>query len=316
MQSAMKFSGPFQNAKLIRKEESRVMNFEYFTPTTLEEAQSLLRQPGKKIRMIAGGTDLFLKLKDGLVETDGLMDITRIEPLHYIREEENQGLRLGATTSIRAIEKSPLIRKKYPSIFQAARQLGSVAIRNVGTIGGNLCNAAPSAEMAPALIGLSARMIILTPRGKEIVSLEDFFVGPGQTVLGPADLLLAIQVPPPSAQTRGVYLKHSYRGSIDLAIVGVAATCNIQGEICEDIKLVLGAVAPTPMRARKGEEILRGKPLREPWIEKASEAAAEEAKPISDVRASAAYRREMVRVLTRRALREAMAHLPEDPEQI
>jgi len=291
------------------------MNFEYFAPTTLEEAQAFLWQSGKKIRMIAGGTDLFLKLKDRLIETDWLLDITRIDQLHYIQEDENQGLSIGATTSIRALERSPLIQKKYPPIFQAARQLGSVAIRNVGTIGGNLCNGAPSAEMAPALIGLSARMIILTPEGEKIVSLEDFFVGPGQTVLGPADLLLAIQVPPPSAQMRGVYLKHAYRGSIDLAIVGVAAVCTIQGEICEDIKLVLGAVAPTPMRAKKGEEIIRGKPLREPWIEKASEVAAEEAKPISDVRASAAYRREMVRVLTRRAIREAMAHSPEDQAQ-
>jgi len=285
------------------------MNFEYFAPTTLEEAQSLLRQPGKKIRMIAGGTDLFLKLKDRLIETDWLVDITRIQRLHCIREDENQGLRIGATTSIRALEKSTLIQKKYPPIFQAARLLGSIAIRNVGTIGGNLCNAAPSAEMAPVLIGLSARAKILTLQEEKILPLEDFFIGPGQTVLAERDLLTEIQVPPMPQTSEGVYLKHADRGSIDLAVVGVAAILTLEKGICRNVKIVLGAVAPKPMRAKKAEEILLGKPIEDTQIEKASKIAAEESKPISDLRASAAYRREIVEVLTRKAIREAIAAL-------
>jgi carbon-monoxide dehydrogenase medium subunit len=285
------------------------MNFEYFAPTTLEEAQSLLRQPGKKIRMIAGGTDLFLKLKDRLIETDWLVDITRIQRLDYICEDENQGLRIGATTSIRALEKSTLIQKKYAPIFQAARLLGSIAIRNVGTIGGNLCNGAPSAEMAPVLIGLSARAKILTLQEEKILPLEDFFIGPGQTVLAERDLLTEIQVPPMPQTSEGVYLKHADRGSIDLAVVGVAAILILEKGICRDVKIVLGAVAPKPVRAKKAEEILLGKPIEDNQIEKASKIAAEESKPISDVRASAAYRREIVEVLTRKAIREAIAAL-------
>jgi len=291
------------------------MNFEYFAPETLQEAQSLLRQPGKRIRVIAGGTDLFLKLKDRLIEADWVLDITRIDQLHFLREEENRGLGIGATTPIRDLEKSPLIQKKYPPIFQAARLLGSTAIRNVGTLGGNLCNAAPSAEMAPVLIGLSAQAKILTPREERILPLEDFFLGPGQTVLAERDLLTEIQVPPMPPTSEGVYLKHADRGSIDLAVVGVAVILTLEEGICRGIKIVLGAVAPKPIRARKAEEILLGTPIEDARIEKASQIAAEESQPISDVRASAAYRREMVKVLTRKAIREAVAALSKRPAE-
>ena len=185
--------------------------------------------------------------------------------------------------------------------------MASMAIRNVGTIGGNLCNAAPSADTAPALIGLGARVKILGSEGERIVALEDFFTGPGTTILKTAELLVEIQVPVLAVNTKAVYLKHSMRGAIDLAIVGVAAVIAMDGELCQDARVVLGAVAPTPIRAKQAEEVLRGKRIDDALIEKAAQAASAESRPITDVRSSAEYRREMIKVFTRRAVREAIA---------
>jgi len=198
--------------------------------------------------------------------------------------------------------------------LRGCRLAGSVAVRNQGTLGGNLCNAAPSAEMAPSLIGLSAKAKIVGPEGERIVPLEDFFKGPGLTVLKKGELLVEIQVPDPSLGVRGVYLKHSIRGSIDLAIVGVAVIGDFEpkGNTCQDVKIVLGAVAPTPMRARGAEELLRGKKIKNGLIEESAEKASAESRPISDVRASEWYRREMVKVLTRQGLNKIMGRTAKD----
>ena len=195
----------------------------------------------------------------------------------------------------------------YPVIAQAAGLLGSVAIRNVATIGGNLANAAPSADTAPALVGLSARAKIVGPNGERLIPLKDLFAGPGETVLTTGELLVEIQVPVPLPGTNGVYLKHS-RSTVDLAVVGVAAIMVLgKDNVCTDIKIVLGAVAPTPIIARTAEEILVGKRVDKALIKKSAQAAAYEAKPIADLRASAEYRREVTRVLAMRAIKEAMA---------
>lgn len=172
-----------------------------------------------------------------------------------------------------------------------------------------MCNTAPSAETAPALIGLSARARITGPGGEKIVPLEDFFTGPGATVLGKGELLIEIQVPVPEPNTKGIYLKHGLRGTIDLAVVGVAviATFEINGELCKDIKIVLGAVAPTPIRAQKAEDILRGKKIDDLLINQGAAAAANESSCISDVRASAEYRKELVEVFTRRTIKGVVA---------
>jgi carbon-monoxide dehydrogenase medium subunit len=182
-----------------------------------------------------------------------------------------------------------------------------MAIRNVATIGGNLCNAAPSADTAPALIGLSAKGKVVGPAGEKLVPLEEFFTGPGCIVCEPGELLVEVQVPVPPPGTKGVYLKHG-RSAIDLATVGVAVIMTLEpGVVCRDVKIVLGAVAPTPMRAKKAEEILRGKKVEPVLIEKSAQVAADEARPITDVRASAEYRKEMVKVYTRRAIAQLVA---------
>ena len=283
------------------------MRFQYLEPTSIEEAISILSEYGNKAKIIAGGTDLLVQIRSKTIRPEYLVDISRIPKLDY--KEENDGLRIGALTTIRALEKSAELHQRYPVISQAAGQLGSVAVRNMGTLGGNLCNAAPSAETAPALIGLSARAKIVGPDGERVVPLENFFVGPGETVLKKGELLVEIQVPPMPPDTKAVYLKHAIRGSIDLAIVGVAAIVTLEpgSNVCKDIKLVLGAVAPTPMRAHQAEEIIKGKKIDDALIDKCAQVASDESRPITDVRASDWYRKEMVKVFTRRAIKGAIA---------
>lgn len=283
------------------------MRFQYLEPTSIEEAISILSEYGNKAKIIAGGTDLLVQIRSKTIRPEYLVDISRIPKLDY--KEENDGLRIGALTTIRALEKSAELHQRYPVISQAAGQLGSVAVRNMGTLGGNLCNAAPSAETAPALIGLSARAKIVGPDGERVVPLENFFVGPGETVLKKGELLVEIQVPPMPPDTKAVYLKHAIRGSIDLAIVGVAAIVTLEpgSNVCKDIKLVLGAVAPTPMRAHQAEEIIKVKKIDDALIDKCAQVASDESRPITDVRASDWYRKEMVKVFTRRAIKEAIA---------
>jgi len=267
----------------------------------------LLSKYDGKARAIAGGTDLLVQIRGKTIKPEYVVDIGYIPGLDYINYDEKQGLSIGALATIRAIEKSDKLCRIYPVISQAAGLLGSVAIRNVATIGGNLCNAAPSADTAPPLIGLSARARIIGPGGERLVSLEDFFTGPGETVLKAGELLLEIQVPVPPPGTKGVYLKHG-RSAVDLATVGVAVVMALEsGGVCRDVKIVLGAVAPTPMRAKKAEEILRGKKVEPALIEEAAQVASGEAQPITDVRASAEYRKEMVKVFTRRAIGQITA---------
>ena len=284
------------------------MKFSYFEAKSIEEAVSLLSEYGEKSRIIAGGTDLLVQIRGRAIKPEYVIDIGGIDGLDYIKYDKRQGLTIGVLTPISALEKSSELQERFPVISQAASQLGSVAIRNMGTIGGNLCNASPSADMAPSLIGLSANVKLVGPGGERLVPLEDFFTGPGSTVLGKGEMLVEIQVPESEANTKGIYLKHGLRGTIDLAIVGVAAVATLEADskICKDIKIVLGAVAPTPMRAREAEEILRNKRIDEVLINKSAEAAADEARPISDVRASAVYRKEMVKVFTRRAIEEVV----------
>ncbi len=285
------------------------MRFEYIKPKTIKEAISLLSRYNGQSKVIAGGTDLVVQMRDRLIRPGNVIDITGIEELSYIDINDEKGLLIGALTPIRDLEKSAELKRSYPIISQAASQLGSVAIRTMGTIGGNLCNASPSAETAPALIVLSAKARIVGPSGERVVPLEDFFVGPGSTALEAGELLVEIQVPAPLPHTGGIYLKHAIRGSIDLAIVGVAValTLETKSKVCQDMKIALGAVAPTPIRARKAEKILIGNTINDDLIRRCAQAAADEARPISDARASAEYRKEMVKVFTRRSIREVMS---------
>jgi carbon-monoxide dehydrogenase medium subunit len=286
------------------------MGFDYISSKSVEETVSMLSQYYGKAKAIAGGTDLLIQIKNKVINPEYVIDITAIPELERVSYHEDEGLRIGPLTTIRTLETSTEIRKRYPVISQAASQLGSVAIRNVATVGGNLCNALPSAEMAQALLALSARAKITGPSGERVVHLEDFFTGVGTTVLKPEELLVEIQVPPPLANTRARYHKHSTRGSIDLAIVNVAVVVTVEpgGKVCRDIRIALGAVAPTPMRARKAEEAMRGEQINEALINRTAQLASDEAHPRpGSIRGSVEYKKEMVKVFTRRLIKEAVA---------
>ena len=285
--------------------------FEYLKATTLEQAVSTLAARNGAAKLLAGGTDLLPALKEELLVPDYLVDIKALPGLDSIRYDE-EGLRLGALVTIRAVETSSLIQGSRPFdvLAQAAGTLGSVQVRNRATIGGNLCNASPSADMAPALLALGATLHLQGPAGTRSVSIEEFFTGPGETVLGPDELLTEVRVPKPlGSKLGGVYLKHTPRAAMDLAVVGVAAVVSVApgDATCAEIRIGLGGVAPTPVRARQAEAVLRGKRLDDTLVETASKLAADDCSPISDVRASAEYRRAMVAVLTERAIRQAWA---------
>jgi len=278
----------------------------YLTARSVNEAVSLLSEYGGKARLVSGATDFLMQLKRDEAKPECLIRLGEIRELNFIKQDETGGLRVGALTTIVEVANSPLIRRKFSILAQAAGMLGTPAIRNQATLGGNLCNAAPSADTAPPLLVLGAKAKMIGREGEKIVPLEDFFVGPGQTLLGQDHLLAEIQVPNVPAYSGGAYLKQKRRRGADLAVVGVAALVVMRGEVLEDVKIALGAVAPTPIRARKAEGILRGKKLDRPLIEKSAQSAVSEASPIDDIRGSAEYRRELLAVLTQRAITQAI----------
>jgi len=284
------------------------MRFEYLEPETIEEALTMLNRYREKSKIIAGGTDLMLQMRNKAITPEYVVDITRIPSLDYITFDDHRGLRLGALATIRALETSVELQKKYPVISQAASQLGSVAIRNVATVGGNLCNALPSAETSQVLVALSAQVRVVGQGGERTIPLEGFFTGVGKTLLQPDEVLVEILVPEIAPHTAGVYIKHSPRGPIDLAVVNVTVLMTMEQDqnICRDAKIVLGAVSPTPLRARQAENELKGKRVNGALIDRAAQVASDESHPRhGSIRGSFEYKKEMVRVLTSRAIREA-----------
>lgn len=276
----------------------------YFQPESLEEALKLLKRHGKNAKVLAGGTDLVPLLKRKEIAPEYIISINSVPGLKYI-ERDGDGLKIGAGATYADLLSSSVVRERYPALVDAARDVAAVQVRNLGTIGGNLCHAAPSADMAPPLIVLAAKAEIAGPRGGRTLPLEDFFRGPNRTVLKNNEMLVAIHVPAPGAGFGAAYLKLGARRAMEIALVGVAASVRLKDGLCQEARIALGAVAPKPIRAIKAEQVLVGKGLSSEVIEEAAAQAAKEAKPISDVRCSADYRKQMVRVLARRALNKA-----------
>jgi len=284
---------------------------EIFQPKSLKEASTLVKQQGPGGRFLAGGTDLVIAVKEKGFKPNYVVDLKRIPGLTGIREEKDGAVTIGALTTMREVETSPVVLKKYPFLARSAAEVGSVQIRNRATIGGNMANATPSADVAPALIALEAKAKIAGLGGERTIPLEELFRGPGQTNLAPEEILTTIVIPPVSSGLRGDYIKFSPREMMDLAYVGVAVALELNGgKKCRKARIALGAVSPTPMRARRAEALLENQTITEELAEKAGAEAAAESKPISDVRSSADYRREMVRVNTKRALLNAVAGEP------
>lgn len=273
--------------------------FDYFSPGELEEATRILADYGPEGRALAGGTDLLIRLKRRQWQVRGVVSLKRIATLRHL--SLNGELRLGARVTLNDLIRSPLILEHFPVLAETAGTMAGVQVRSLATVGGNICNASPAADMAPPLIALDARVVIVGRDGERVVPLDEFFIGPGKSVLTPGELVRELAVPHDDS-TRVAYTKLEHREAMDIAIAGVGVSIKTEAQYCKDVRIVLGAVAPTPLRARQAEDFLRGSELTEENIREAARIAAREAKPIDDVRGSAWYRREMVEVLTRRIL--------------
>jgi CO/xanthine dehydrogenase FAD-binding subunit len=284
-----------------------MIGFEYYAPQSLEEALSLLDNRREKAKVLAGGTDLIVQMKNGNARPAVIIDAKKIPELNRLEWNENGTLHIGAAVPLSKIVIFPPVMEGFSILHQACSIMGSLQLRNRGTIGGNICNAAPSADTAPPLLCLGAKAIVARLGGNRIVPLDSFFHGPGQTALAPHELLVELEIVAPPPRSSGCYLRHTPRQDMDIAVVGVASFLVIskQKDRCQEARIALGAVAPTPIRVPEAEAILAGRALTEEAIEEAAERAAEAARPISDIRGSAEYRKEIVKVLTRRTLQRA-----------
>jgi CO/xanthine dehydrogenase FAD-binding subunit len=281
------------------------LKFKYFAPESVEEACRLLLEIGEGAHVSAGGTDLMVKINRRLLNPKAVIGLKKIKGLNQIVFRKKEGLTIGATALLADVASHPQIKKRYPAIAYAAGETGNVQIRNMGSVAGNLCNAAPSADNAPTLIAYGAKVTLKSIEGERQIPLEHFFRGPGLTALEPGEILAAISVPAPLPNSGASYQHISARSKVDISAVGVGAMIRLIGDSCEEVSIVLGGVAPIPMRAMRAEKHIKGNKLTPKLIEKAGTLAAKESKPISDMRASAEYRRKMVVVLTKRALVEA-----------
>lgn len=282
--------------------------FDYVRPGSLEEACAVLADPAGAAKVVAGGTDVLVQMRASGLQPSVLVSLRDVPGLDFVRAEADGGITIGAVTPLGAIEHSPEVKERFPAVAQAAAWVGSVQVRTRATIGGNLCNAAPSADTAGILIALGAEAIVTDGLGERVVLLEDFFTGPGETVLQRGELLKAVHVPPAPARSFATYLK-TFRSAMDCCTVGVGlcATFETDSSVVKEARLALGAVAPTPMRARAAEALLAGRELDEVTIAAAAAKAVEESQPIDDIRASAEYRRVLVEVMSRRVLTAARA---------
>ena len=281
---------------------------EYFAPSSLSDALGLLERCKDEAKLLAGGTDLVVQMKQHILEPAFLIDLKKIKDLKRIDYKAGQKLCLGALATAAEIHDSNEVKTHFPAISEAAGVIGSPQIRNRATIGGNICRAAPSADLPPILIALAASLKIVGSKGERSLLLQDFFAGPGKTYLNPDEILVKIEVAYPGGRWGAAYLRYSLRETLDLAMAGVAVflAINPKTNLCENVKIALASVALTPMRAREAERLLLGQKLSEELIWKSASAASEEAKPISDVYGEAWYKKEIVEVLVRRAVTESM----------
>jgi aerobic carbon-monoxide dehydrogenase medium subunit len=279
--------------------------FDYFEPRTLKEAVVLLGRYNGTADVLAGGTDLLVEIKEQIRKPDYVINIKKIPGMDQLSFDPTTGLKFGSLVTAREIETSPDVRRDYRGLAQAASEVGSIQVRNRATIVGKICRASPSADTLPPLIADGATVTIYGPDGERRVALEDFFLGPGRTVLQHDEIVTAVHVPAAAPHSASIYIKHGRRKAMELATVGVAVSVTLEGEFCRRIRIVLGAVAPTPIRAKMAEAIVQDRAIDEGVIEAAAQAAVKESRPISNIRGSAAYRREMVQVLTARAIRQA-----------
>ncbi len=285
--------------------------FDYVRAQSAEQAAALLAEAGDRARVLAGGTDLLVQMKEGRRKVALVVDVKFIPELNELCYDPVEGLWIGAAVPCYRIYGNAAVAHAYPGLVDAVSLIGGVQIQGRATVGGNLCNASPAADSIPALIVHSAIAHIAGPQGRRTVPVEAFCTGPGRTVLGPAELLVALHLPPPKPGFGAAYLRFTPRNEMDIAVAGAGAALQLDaaGETIVDARVALGAVAPTPLYSAEATHVLAGRPVEEAesaFVE-AGEIARAAVRPIDDMRGTAAQRQHLSAVLVRRALRTALA---------
>ena len=281
---------------------------EYKAPQTVSEAISLLAEKGEGARVLAGGTDILVQLRVGRRKAGRLVDIKGIREVNELSFQPNSGLRLGAAVPCYRIYQDPVVAKHYPGLIDAVSMIGGIQIQGRASVGGNLCNAAPSADAIPPLIVLEAKCTIAGPNGQREVSVEKFCTGPGKTILKDGEFLVSILIPPPKPGSGAHYLRFIPRNEMDIAVAGAGASVVLdsKGKSFASARVALSAVAPIPLLVEEAGKILAGGEVSDAAIDKAAKAARAAARPINDMRGTIEQRLHLVEVLTGRALKEAI----------
>ena len=294
-----------------------MIDFEFHSPTSLEEAFALLETYGDDARVMAGGTALVLQMKQRLAQPEHVINLRRVPGLDRIAEstDDSGGVRIGALCTQRQVETSPLLREKIPLVPETFRRIATPRIRHMATIGGGLVHGDPSQDPPPTLIALGASVVLTSASGQRVVPVEELFIDYYETDVHPGEILTSVLVPPAPAGSGAAYLKFLPRTADDYATVSVAAVVTPgEGNICQEARIALGSVGVTPVHATEAEDLLRGRPLTEENIRAAAAAVKNAVDPLDDYRGSAEYKRDMAEVFTRRAIQQALASLSSSPQ--
>jgi CO/xanthine dehydrogenase FAD-binding subunit len=288
--------------------------FKYAAPKTLAEVSHLLAEHGERARILAGGTDLIVQIREGRRDVDLVVDIKETPEVNTLAYDPDHGLTLGAAVPCYRIHEDVHLRKAYPGLHEAASLVGGVQIQSRATVGGNLCNSSPAADTIPALIALRGVCRIFGPEGWREVLVEDFCTGPGKNALRRGEMLATIQLPPPLLPGSSSYLRFIPRNEMDIAVVGVGVALQLDAkrERCREVRIALAAVAPTPILVKAAAEVLVDVVLNDDLLRHAADKAREAAKPIDDMRGDAEYRKHLVGVLTYRCLQTALTRAKEN----
>jgi len=282
-----------------------IHDFTYLKPGTVKEALAMLADHVDECKIVCGGQSLLIPMRQGLLVTEYLIDVKGLNELSYIKYDAKEGLKLGATTTHRMIEKSDVIKKNYPVLAEMEDRLASVQTRNWGTIGGNLAHGDAAGDPAPVLITLGAKVKVASAKGERIIALEEFYTDIFESVMEHDEMIIEIQVPPMPAKSGAAYTKFNLLKN-DMGIVGVGAMIALDGNgTCKNAIIALGNAAVTPIRAKNAEKVLIGKKLTDALFAEAGEAAGAECDPVSDIHASEEYRRHLIKVLTKRMAKKA-----------
>ncbi len=286
-------------------------SFDYVAPIDTGELATLLADYGDKARILSGGTDLLVQLKNSGAKLDCVIDISGLSELSGIEFDDAAGLVIGAAAKLEVIMETPIVKEKYFALYQAIETIGARQIRTMGSLGGNICNASPAADTPPALVALGAEVAILGPGGARVMPLADFIQGNRKTALETGEYLKSIILPPPAENSASTYHHFRVRGGMEIAMVAaaVALTLEADNKTIKDAQITLGVVGPAPIDAGEAAKKLIGQQVSEGLLQEVSQLCADVSKPIDDFRASAEYRKEILRVLVEEACEEAYGRL-------